>query len=199
VLNDDMWEMPIQCEGIDCKDHVLTTYANGSFNNKATISESAYLSAAKVVHDDKKQRIKRQHSKTLNDAMDSESESSCESKISHSKSLLREQAVHSNKKRKIQRQHSNVPNGSTYSESGISCNSRVNESTSLSHATKTIGHSTKKQKAKRKQFNVVPSRKIDLSANEEHENLTKNSRNNTKKSYFATGNEVPQGFKFDAF
>ena len=35
VLNDDMWEMPIQCEGIDCTDHVLTTCANVSFNNEA--------------------------------------------------------------------------------------------------------------------------------------------------------------------
>ena len=104
----ELWEMPNQCEGIDCMNHRLTTCANGSFDHENKISESAYLSAAKVVHSDKKQRTKRQHSNVLNDDLDSESESSCESKIGHSKSLSGAQAGHSNKKRKMQRQHSDV-------------------------------------------------------------------------------------------
>ena len=99
----------------------------------------------------------------------------------------------------MQRQHSNVPDASIYSESGISCNSRINKSTSLSHATKTIGHGTKKQKAKRKHSNVIPSRKRNLSANEELEKLTEISRNNTEKSYFTTENKMPEGLKFVAF
>ena len=75
------------------------------------IKESAYFSAAKVVHSDKKRRTKRQHSHVLNDDMNSESESSCESKIGHFSSLTGAEAVHSNKKQRMERQHSNVPNG----------------------------------------------------------------------------------------
>ena len=79
---------------------------------------------------DKKRRTKRHHS-VLNDNMNSESESSCESKISHSTSLPGAQSVHSNKKQRMQRHHSNVPSDSIHSESESSCNSRNSESTSL--------------------------------------------------------------------
>lgn len=63
--------------------------------------------------------------------MNSESESSCESKIGHSTSLPGAQSVHSNKKQRMQRHHSNVPSDSIHSESESSCNSRISESTSL--------------------------------------------------------------------
>ena len=49
------------------------------------------------MHSDKKRRTKRQHSNVLNDDMNSESESSCESKIGHFSSLTGAEAVHSNK------------------------------------------------------------------------------------------------------
>ena len=55
----ELWEMPIQCERNDCMNHVPTTCANGNLNNETKISESAYFSAAKVVHSDKKRRTKR--------------------------------------------------------------------------------------------------------------------------------------------
>ena len=123
-----------------------TTCANSSLNNENKISESAYLSAAKVVQSDKKRRIKRHYSNVLNEDMNSESESCCESKIGHSTSLSGAEAVHHNKKRRMQRQHSNVPNDSIYSESESSCDSRISESTSLSGAAKIIGDGNKKQK-----------------------------------------------------
>ena len=87
----------IQCERNDCIDHVLTTCANGNLSNETKISESAYFCVGKVVHSDKKRRTKRQHSNVLNDDMNSESESSCESKIGHFSSLTGAEAVHSNK------------------------------------------------------------------------------------------------------
>ena len=62
------------------------------------------------MHSDKKRRTERQQSNVLNDDMNSESESSCKSKISHFSSLTGAEAVHSNKQR-MQRQHSDVPNG----------------------------------------------------------------------------------------
>ena len=40
--------------------------------------------------------------------------------------------------------------------------------------------------------------KRNLSANEACENMTKNSRNNTEKSYSTTENGMPEGLKFDA-
>ena len=47
--------------------------------------------------------------KLLNDDVNSESESSCDSKISHSTSWSGAKVVHSNKKRRMQRQNLNVP------------------------------------------------------------------------------------------
>ena len=41
-------------------------------------------------------------------------------------------------------------------------------------------------------------KKRNHSANEACENMTKNSRNNTEKSYSTTENGIPQGLKFDA-
>ena len=84
-------------------DHIPTTCANVNLNNETKISESAYFSAAKVVHSDKKRRTKRQHSNVLNDDMNSESESSCESKIGHFSSLTGAEDVHNNKKQRIHR------------------------------------------------------------------------------------------------
>ena len=188
--------MTIQCEGNDCTDHVLTTCANGSLNNETEISEPAHSPAAKVVHSDQKQRTKRQHSKLLNDDVNSESESSCDSKISHSTSWSGAKVVHSNKKRRMQRQNLNVPKDGIYSESDSSCNSRISESTSLSGAT--VASINKKLKAKRKHSNVLAAKKRNHSANEACENMTKKSRNNTEKSYSTTENGMPEGLKFDA-
>ena len=153
----ELRDMTIQCEGNDCTDHVLTTCANGSLNNETKISEPAHSPAAKVVHSDQKQRTKRQHSKLLNDDVNSESESSCDSKISHSTSWSGAKVVHSNKKRRMQRQNLNVPKDGIYSESDSSCNFRISESTSLSGAT--VASINKKLKAKRKHSNVLAAKK----------------------------------------
>ena len=83
-----------------------------------------------------------------------------------------------------------------YSESDSSCNFRISESTSLSGAT--VASINKKLKAKRKHSNVLAAKKRNHSANEACENMTKNSRNNTKKSYSTTENGMPEGLKFDA-
>ena len=192
----ELRDMTIQCEGNDCTDHVLTTCANGSLNNETKISEPAHSRAAKVVHSDQKQRTKRQHSKLLNDDVNSESESSCDSKISHSTSWSGAKVVHSNKKRRMQRQNLNVPKDGIYSESDSSCNSRISESTSLSGAT--VASINKKLKAKRKHSNVLAAKKRNHSANEACENMTKKSTNNTEKSYSTTENGMPEGLKFDA-
>ena len=129
--------------------------------------------------------------------MNSESESSCDSKISHSTSWSGAKVVHSNKKRRMQRQNLNVPKDGIYSESDSSCNFRISESTSLSGAT--VASINKKLKAKRKHSNVLAAKKRNHSANEACENMTKKSRNNTEKSYSTTENGMPEGLKFDHF
>ena len=99
----------------------------------------------------------------------------------------------------MQRQNLNVPKDGTgiYSESDSSCNSRISESTSLSGAT--VASMNKKLKAKRKHSNVLAAKKRNHSANDARENMTKNSRNNTEKSYSTKENGMPEGLKFDAF
>ena len=130
--------------------------------------------------------------------MNSESQSSCDSKISHSPSWSGAKVVHSNKKRRMQRQNLNVSKDGIYSESDSSSyNSRISESTSLSGAT--VASINKKLKAKRKHSNVLAAKKRNHSANKACENMTKNSRNNTEKSYSTTENGMPEGLKFDAF
>lgn len=57
---------------------------------------------------------------------------------------------------------------------------------------------SKKLKAKRKHSNLLAAKKTNHSANEACENMTKNSRNNTEKSYSTRENEMPGGLKFDA-
>ena len=194
----ELRDMTIQCEGNDCTDHVLTTCANSRLNNETKISEPAHQSpAAKVVPSDEKQRAKRQHSKLLNDDVNSESESTCDSKISHSTSWSGAKGVHGNKNQKMQRQNLNVPKDGIYNESDSSCNSRISESTSLSGAT-VASINKKLNQAKRKHSNVLAAKKRNHSANEACENMTKNSRNNTGKSYPTTENGMPEGLKFDA-
>ena len=97
----------------------------------------------------------------------------------------------------MQRQNLNVPKDGIYSESDSSCNSRISESTSLSGAT--VASINNKLKAKRKHSNVLAAKKRNHSANEACENMTKNSRNDTEKSYSTTENGMPEGLKFDAF
>lgn len=46
---------------------------------------------------------------------------------------------------------------------------------------------------------MLASRKINLSDNEALENLTKNSRNNTEKSYSTKENGMPEDLNFDSF
>ena len=184
--------MTIQCEGNDCTDHVPTC-ANGSLKTGTKISEPAHSPAAKVVHSDQKQRTKRQHFELLNDEVNSESESSCDSKISHSTSWSGAKVVHSNKKRRMQRQNLNVPKDCIYSESDSSCNSRISESTCLSGAT--VASINKKLTAKRRHSNVLAAKKRNHSANETCENVTENSRNNTAKSYSTTREWNARGSK----
>ena len=89
--------------------------------------------------------------------MNSEIESSCDSKISHSTSWSGAKVVHSNRKRRMQRQNLNLPKDSIYSESDNSCNFIIGESTSLSGAT--VASINKKLKAKRKHSNVPAAKK----------------------------------------
>ena len=131
----ELRDTTIHCEGNDCIDHVLTTCANGTLNNEIKISEPAHSPPAKVLHSDEKERTKRRHSKLLNEDVNSESESTCDSRISHSTSWSGAKVVHGNKKRRKQRQNLNVPKEGIYNESECSYNSRISESTSLSGAT----------------------------------------------------------------
>ena len=96
----------------------------------------------------------------------------------------------------MQRQNLNVPKEGIYNESDCSYNSRISESTSLSGAT--VASINKRLEEKRKQFNVPAAKKRNRSANEACENMTKNSRNNTEKSYSTTEKGMPEGLKFNA-
>ena len=80
----------------------------------------------------------------------------------------------------MQRQNLNVPKEGIYNESDCSYNSRISESTSLSGAT--VASINKRLEAKRKQSNVLTTKKRNRSPNEACENMTKNSRNNPEKS-----------------
>ena len=141
----------------------------------------------------KKKRTKRQHSKLLNEDVNSGSETSCDSKIPHLGQVQKLCTVIRNEECK---DDLNVPKDSTYSERDSSCNSRIIESTSLSGAT--VASINKKPKTKTKHSNVLAAKKGNHSANEACENMTKNSRNNTEKSYSTTDKGMPEGLKFDA-
>lgn len=88
--------------------------------------------------------------------MNSESETTCDSRISRSTSWSGAKVLHGNKRR-TQKQNLNVPKEGLYSESDSNCNSRISESTSLSGAT--VVPINKRLKAKRKQCNVLAAKK----------------------------------------
>ena len=57
----------------------------------------------------------------------------------------------------------------------------------------------RKNKKRKKNYNVLTLRKRNLSENEALVNMTKNRRNNTKNSYSTTDNGMTEFFRSDLF